>query len=31
MLKEAEMLLQTFRDDLRVELRRQAAARPSPR
>ena len=28
MLKEAEMLLQTFRDDLRVELRRQAVAQP---
>ena len=28
MLKEAEMLLQTFRDDLRVELRRQAVAHP---
>lgn len=28
MLREAEMLLQTFRDDLRVELRRQAVAHP---
>lgn len=28
MLKEAEMLLQAFRDDLRVELRRQAVAHP---
>jgi len=28
MLKEAEMLLQAFRDDLRVELRTQAGTRP---
>ena len=28
MLKEAEMLLQAFRDDLRVELRTQASTRP---
>ena len=28
MLKEAEMLLQAFRDDLRIELRLQAATQP---
>lgn len=28
MLKEAEMLLQAFRDDMRAELRRQTTARP---
>ena len=28
MLKEAEMLLQAFRDDMRVELRLHASARP---
>ncbi|HEY9357462.1 MAG TPA: PadR family transcriptional regulator, partial [Arthrobacter sp.] len=28
MLKEAEMLLQAFRDDLRIELRLQAARQP---